>query len=449
MTCTPEDFPAMHELAAHIDRSDAPRGETSAWKPLVLCLLIVTTFASFRSRDASALWGSGGIDAQVKFQLLSWLLLGCVALWLLATGRADLRLLRRGPLFWYCCFVALALLSTVYSASPKLTALRSMQLAVAVVLVISLREHLGSIYLFIVAYIGINWCLFLLAVLGLDGGLAWIRGPDDAYISFGGTADGPWRFGSAFGHPSQISVVAAVGAIGLSARTFGRRWATRGPLIAWLVLTVVLTVSRTAIAGLVVGLVVVAMGRRVLLPSLCFAGFAVSMLFMSYDRQEAAGRYLMRGQSAQEFQSLTGRVPVYETALRRVEESWPIGNGFRAARKELFDEGAPIVHAHNLFLEALTGMGLAGGVLVGMVVLTLAASAWTILRRPRPPSCPVAPAGWELCGILVSIFAFCVLDAGFAVGVNPFLMLFLVVAALTQTVLLDGNDVVEEVSCRT
>ena len=104
--------------------------------------------------------GGDGFDAQVIFQIVSWTAFGLIGLWLLATGRADLRLLRRGPLFWYGGFVTLALISTLYSASPLLTLYRSLQLAVAVVLVISLRERLTHLYMLIVAYVAVNWGLF-------------------------------------------------------------------------------------------------------------------------------------------------------------------------------------------------------------------------------------------------------------------------------------------------
>src|SRR5207253_4829883 len=72
---------------------------------------------------------------------------------LFRSGRADLRLLRRGPLYWYAGFVLLALFSAVLAPNPLLTVFRSAQLAIALLLVISLRDHLKHIYLFI--------CLFL------------------------------------------------------------------------------------------------------------------------------------------------------------------------------------------------------------------------------------------------------------------------------------------------
>jgi len=440
----------MHNLAAHFDRRDVSRGGDSVWKQLVVCLFIATTLASFRVRSVSELFAGGGMDAQVMFQALSWVALGFVGLYLFATGRADLRLLRRGPLFWYSCFVALALFSTLYSQSPALTAFRSMQLAVAVVLVISLREHLGSLHLFVIAYIAVNWILVLVGLSGCAGGLSWIRGVDDQYVALGGTVHGPWRFRSAFGHPSQIAVVASIGAIGLAACTSGRRWRVRGPIIAWLILTTILTVSRSGIAGLVGGLAVVAFGRRRMLPCVCTIGVVVPLLMMPDYSREALLRYLARGQSTEELASLTGRISVYDSAVSRIEQAWLTGYGFRAARRALLDEQAPghgVVHAHNLFLESLTSLGVPGAVLAGMVLLTLAFSIWTILRRYRGVP-EVVPVGWELCGMLVPIVAFSVLDSGFAASVSPFVMVFLVVLALTQTILLDGPDVVKERSWR-
>jgi len=405
---------------------------------MLLWCLIMTTFAGFRYREISELFDSGGFDAQVKFQAATWVALGVLGLYLLASGRADLRLLRRGPLFWYACFVLTALLSTLYSPQPAFTAYRAVQHAVAIVLIISLRKHFESVYLFIAAFLAVNWVLVVLGSLGITGGMEWIFNPADK-ASLEAGIEGAWRFESAFGHPSQISIVAAAGAAGLAYRMRGRNWMPIAAVIGWFALTTLLTVSRTAIVGLLGGLAVAALGRRALLPCVCLAGFVLPLLMMSSDFREASSHYLARGQARAELRSLTGRIPAYREAMRRIEQYWPLGRGFQAGRVEALDEtgeNMAVGHAHNLLLESLFSMGLLGGVFSLLVLVSLAIAVGKILQRDAAVSGYRFSVGWELAAMLVPLYAFCVLDSGFVANLNPVAMLFLVVIATAQTAVL-------------
>ena len=401
----------------------------------MLTLWIAASFAHFRERSVEELWTNQGFDAQVKFQIASWLAFGVIALRLIATRRVDLQLVRHGPFFWYCCFVFVALLSTLYSVSPALTLFRSLQLAVAIILVISLREQLSNVYYLIAAYIAVNWILFLIGWFGIDAGAAWIRGPDDLYVSYGGTRFEAWRFWTAFGHPSQISIVAGIAAVGLTARTRGRQWLPHGPLIACLVLTVVLTVSRTAMLATLVGFLIVAAGRRALLPWIAAGSALLFVLLASPDFQDMLTRYLQRGQTTQEFASLTGRVRIYQAALDRIEGSWVLGDGFRATRKQLLGS-LDIVHSHNLVLEALASLGLPGAVLCCIVLISLVTATWTVVQNRRRSNLPDDHTLSELPALVILIVAFCVMDSGFAVEVDPFILVFLAILAMVQTELL-------------
>ena len=432
----------MDAVAAQLDRPDTPPRRWALWLPMLLWIFIMTTFAAFRGRSFSELFEAGGFDAQVKFQAAAWVGLGCLALGLLAKGRADLRLLRRGPMFWYGCFVATALLSTIYSPQPAYTAYRSLQHAVAIVLVISLRQHLRGVYLFIAAFVAVNWALVVLGLLGLNFGTQWISNPAESMAVTAGF-EKVWRFESAFGHPSLISVVAAAGAAGLAYRARGRQWLVAGPLMGWLVLTTVVTISRTAIAGLAGGLIVAAVGRRVLIPCICLVGFVAPILLMSTDVREASGYYLSRGQDDADFRSLTGRVQAYQEAVRRIKLYWPIGQGFQAGRVQSLDatgENYAVSHAHNLFLESAFSLGLLGIVFATMVLIALAATVWRILQRDRALSGEAYSVGWELAAMAVPMGAFCILDSGFVAKMDHVGMLFLVVIAQAQTQWLDADE---------
>jgi O-antigen ligase len=317
-----------------------------------------------------------------------------------------------------------AVISTVYSAAPMLSLYRSIQLPIAVVLVISLRERLCHLYMLIVAYVAVNWVLFLIGLFGLDGGIAWLRGPNDLYVDYGGNAYEAWRLWTAFGHPSHISIVAGVVAIGLAARVRGRQWYTHGPLIAWLLLTVMLTVSRSAIVAVVMGLGLVAATRRGFLPMVALGCGALFLVLLTPDAHQAIVEFLMRGQSAEDLASLSGRKQIYDAAMAHLEEAWFLGHGFRAARVYVLGDHG-MVHAHNLILEVWLGLGVLGVVMACGVVLALVRAMLTLVLT-RTIESPMDER-WELVGIAIPDLTFCVLDSGFALEVNPFLMVIIAV----------------------
>ncbi|MBX9787398.1 MAG: O-antigen ligase family protein [Pirellulales bacterium] len=427
----------MHTSGLQLESDARPAAAGVAW-PLLLWMLVATSLASFRQRSGDELFDAGGIDWQVKFQILCWTALGALCCWFVVSGRADLRLLRRGPLFWYTGFALWAMVSALWSPAPALTAFRGFQHLVAVGLAISLGVNLHRIYLFIGVFLLVNWVLVVMGLLGLDLGQAWIRDPvhPDTYY------EGPWRFASAYGHPSWISIVAAVGAVGLAARTRGRQWLWAGPVVAWFVVTNLATMSRTAIAGMVGGFVVAAFGRRSLLPLVCLVGFVSAAVLLPDPTRDAMGWFVRRGQSSEDFKSLTGRKALYREALRRAEQAWPLGTGFQSGRVNPLDETGSLVsmgHAHNLVLESLSGLGLPGMLLALMVVASTVANLGLLLwMYPERGTVDPAPS-WELAAMLVPLFAFCVLDSGFASRVDSTTLLFVAVLARLQTTIGDAH----------
>lgn len=428
-------------------RTAAATAERPRWGWIYLFwMLMLTTFASFRSRHATELLGGAGIDAQVQYQLAIWVLFGGLAAWQLLNGRVELRLLGSGPLFWFACFGSLALLSSVHSAMPALTFFRSGQLLIALVLVVSLGEAIRDVHRLALLYIGVNTLLVLIAAAGLDGGIEWIRGPGDSFLPRSGTAEVPWRFASAFGHPSLISIAAACAALSLAARSRGGRWWVSGPVILWMLLVLLLTASRTAIAGFLGGAaVLVVTHRKFHLPALAAVTVGSAMLMVPVV-QDRAARYLLRGQDATEFKSLTGRDVIYSAALERATAALPWGEGFQGGRVEVLDEqGAEvgIAHAHNLLLECLIGNGFAG-LLIGC--LFLASLCWRVgvllwaQRQGRSAIGDVDNDAVELAAVICPLLAFCILDRGFAAPVDPVVLLFLAVAGHTQKIWLAASD---------
>jgi hypothetical protein len=425
----------MDETMAFTPSIEAEVKRAPSRVPLLLAwLLILTSMASFRIRQADELFQHGGVDAQVIFQVATWCTLGMLALVLVWTGRADLRLLGRGPVLWYLAFVVVAALSAAASMGPALTLFRAGQHGIALLLVISMREHLHKMYTYIIAYVAVSWILLFMAIGGFDFNQEWIYRYVRGQSFFSGDFMQRWRFETAYAHPSLLSIVAAVGAIGMAARAKGRSSIKERMIIAWLIATAVLTVSRTAILGMVLGLGVVALSRKSLFTWLCLILVPASALMVSSDVRQGIGHYLARGQTSSELASLTGRSFLYRVALNRIDRSLPWGEGFQSGRlNPLEEDNATMVHAHNLLLEATAGMGYLGGLAVALVVLTWLMNLMRLFNRSTDSDA----TSWELCAVSVPLLAFCVLDSGFANAINAVVFVYMAVIARTQLAWVD------------
>jgi hypothetical protein len=95
--------------------------------------------------------------------------------------------------------------------------------------------------------------------------------------------------------------------------------------------------------------------------------------------------YLSRGESSQALASLSGRIPLWDTAFRDLTEAgkWIAGFGYGAARIVLYPQVSWAGTAHNSWIEALVGLGIIGTVLLAAdVVFLLWRLGWN--SRPNP-----------------------------------------------------------------
>ena len=408
---------------------------------MLVWLFILASFLSVRERAASELLGGQGFDLQIKLQIAAWIALGFLALYLFFKQHVDLRFIGRAPLCWYCAYAIAAIVSSAYSVSPALTLFRAGQLMIVIFLVVSLRKRLDRIYVLILAFMVINWIFVLMANLRLDFGQAWIRGPENSFLLFDRGTSEPWRFSSPIAHASQVSIVGAAGAVGLAMRTNKKSLKDNLPIILFFALTVVLTVSRTAIAAMFLGFFIVLVVRRRAVPALLLAGFLLPLMMVFTPVGEKVVNFGMRGQSAEEFKSLTGRSDIYRFGVSRALDSMPLGEGFVAGRAKAIvakDKGRSIVHSHNLFIESAVGMGVLGIALALMVLASLARALILATRHSRGPR-GVSP-GWEPVVMSIPILSFCILDRGFASPVSPFVCLFVAVLVLTTQLLVEQES---------
>lgn len=170
--------------------------------------------------------------------------------------------------------------------------------------------------------------------------------------------------------------MAAVMAIGLILRakdTIARR--TRGFLAvaaAWCLWLLVLTVSRSTLAATAMSLLLL-LGLHAYRSGpkrrwVVFLVVATSSIVLWWFAPVIAS-YVLRGQSALDFATLTGRTELWGYALGLILDSQLIGYGYGSARLLLTEAFPWAGTGHNLWVEVGVGLGLVG-VLVVTAVLT-------------------------------------------------------------------------------
>lgn len=290
-----------------------------------------------------------------------------------------------------------------------------------------------------VVWLAINWFFVLVGFFGLDFGISWIRGPNDAYVAYGGTEIEAWRFASAFGHPAEISVVTAIAVIALVHTIDCSNWRWQLPLLLWFGLTNVLTVGRVGLASMIVGIAIVAVGRRWFFPAACGAVIAGALIMMSGAATDRLATFLARGQTAEELAEFNGRAGVYETALARAVDA-PIGGyGYRSGRMQIYNEDSSTVHAHNAFLEAYIGLGPIGLVLTMGVLLSALHRGVLLLKAPWAGA-PGRRLGVQYLALMVPIIAYSISETGLAAEMRIPQLCFLVVFAAFEDAWLAGQS---------
>lgn len=277
-------------------------------------------------------------------------------------------------------------------------------------------------------WISINWFFVLVGFFGLDFGISWIRGPNDAFVAYGGTEVEAWRFASAFGHPAEISVVTALAVIALMHTIDRSNWRWQLPLLLWFGLTNVLTVGRVGLASMIVGIAIVAVGRRWFFPAACGAVLAGALIMMSGTATDRLAAFLARGQTAEELAEFNGRAGIYETALERAAKAPITGYGYRSGRMQIYNEDSSTVHAHNAFLEAYIGLGPIGLFLtIGVLLSALHRSV--LLLGVQWAGAPDRRLGVQYLALMVPMIAYSISETGLAAEMRIPQLCFLIVFA--------------------
>ncbi len=333
----------------------------------------------FRSRDATAAL-SGNIDSQIAFELAIYGLVGLISLVnFIQILTERLRPSRNESLL--LCYVALAGLSAFWSTAPKITIVRTVELAILYLFTFSAVRRLGprgtvmtigkTLVLSVVFFAGMAVIFPFangtrisqqLAEFSLDRSarFTWFAVQP---ITAGAEAAGGIAFLTCWamyagGWRQRLAAIPLwVYTLALFAVLLATR--ARGPLIAAMVAGFALLLRRYTQMRIVSWAVLMAL----LVIVLGAINVGTNFMTAAYDVTNNANpviQFLMRGQSAGEFLSLTGRSDLWSAEASLFLGSPIIGYGYIASRGMLLAVMPWAGEAHNALGETLLDLGLLG-----------------------------------------------------------------------------------------
>jgi exopolysaccharide production protein ExoQ len=377
--------------------------------------LVVSYFAliaagiKFRLRDATATL-SESLDWQIALELT---LFGCIALivvlGVLSRHTAWRRLVRLELLL--VAFVALALLSTVWSSTPSLTLVRACQmivicgLALASVRILGPTGTLRSVSAALITYV------LVCASIALPTGMSYY-------------AEGYYRLTWFQVHPIAAGISAAQAALAVLAwalfanhhqrlqvqRVFFRSisWIvflvlclvliltnSRGPLLAF-ILTTGLLLWKAMRPGVLRAFLVAAVMFMVILQLLAGDSLGRSLEHGKRENNMVVQR-LLRGGNVESLRDLNGRLELWQAALPLILDRPFFGYGYNGSRPFLYARVSWGSYAHSAYVQTLLDFGVAGVVVLwGLLGCALA----VLISRPLG-----AVTGSAWCDAALTAFA--------------------------------------------
>jgi O-antigen ligase len=361
-------------------------------------LLLLASTLVWRERSAGAL-AANPLDSAglVRVACISLaMLLGGLAL--ISPARPEAtprRRLTTLPFRLYLCYIGVVIIGAPGSVKPFLTSYRAVELVAGCVVLLGAYQAFGNaaarrieatIYWFTVALVASVW-------LGrfIDPSRALQR-PANLAVPL------KWELTGLV--PAQAAnTVGAMGALlaiwSLARYMNPRQYRGRRSIALVLTLVGIVTIIaaqyRTGYVAFVAGALVIFWFRKrvVFVVLLVTATFVV---LWSPSLIGSAQPYVLRGQTTEEAQGLSGRTDYWSHAIPVWKESPVIGRGlWTASRYEVL---APLgldntASVHSTWVEALVGTGVVGVTLLALCVLMTLRRAWCVARAS--PWSPIGP----------------------------------------------------------
>ena len=345
--------------------------------PWALTVLLVATVVllsiSFREREV----GTAGLDGQSGLKFAVWLaILGLAAL----NVPRLVKLLADPVMMALACYTTVAILSTIYSPVPVVTASGAMGILAYGLFAGLLAESLTP------RTIILALLLSLAALMVGNHIFGWLN-PDVAYVAVDPEGSpGVYRFRGFSGHPNTLGRQSTVFALVIFAAAYMRYikpviWV---PLAALAVTTTLATESRTSLFALVLAVMFQIRGRY-LVPMLGF-GALIAIITLLTGGVDTILSMVGRDGSVSEAETMSGRTDIWHFATGLIGERPLTGygfNSFEAYASTLWTgpkESA--TETHNNFISILYSTGLIGAVPF-FAIMGLMLYRWIV--SPFPP----------------------------------------------------------------
>ena len=316
------------------------------------------------------------LDTVRTFRIIVLLFVSVPALMFtaLSTKRAG----ASGSLFWMALYALLAMFSTAYSLFPLLSLYKGFEVAAFVALGLYLGTTLYTwqdiqdmVNILLLAL----WYLIVSALIGVivAPSVAWYWGIAGGLMSFSLQGVFPDI------NPNTLTQLAGLVACCSLVRVFQVSKVSQKVGLSLVFFTALLCMvsshSRTSLLAFLIAVVfilTVYKKKGLALLSMTLGG----LLSIFFALSDVIVSYFMKGQTTEQFSTLSGRTTFWPLVWEWISKSPILGHGFYSSQKFLF--GVPTVD--NTYLEVLLGVGLIGFTVFSLAILGVIINLW----RARP-----------------------------------------------------------------
>jgi len=389
------------------------------WLPWSWLLLLFVSNIKPTTRDArEAMTGSASVDNLIELGVYGLIAAGCIA----ALARHRHSPTRSAGVMMLTSFGLLAVASAAWSSVPVFSVVRGSQIiVVALLTIVSVEAWRSKLRDVVADWIRI-WQGYAIVVMALVV-FGVLMGPSESRFRWPGT------------EPIIVGSYLALAAVVVLSMLLERGWRFPRPKLALMSVLVVVFVTfmlvnttRSTLAGFAVGAIAVYLtrsARRLDLRWLIvpFAGLAGAIAAILYS--DALASYVLRGQSVEQFATLSDRTAIWSTAWEQASNHLVFGGGYGAGRVLFLDLFEWAGSAHSLWAELLVDLGLIGAAL-GLGLLLWSISGAVSLQTRAP-----GPIGSASLGVLLTTAIAGLAETGFAFPGLPLTVLALTIAGLT------------------
>lgn len=379
----------------------SPRAALTAGIPL---LLLGTT--DFRARDALEATALA-MEPQVILELVVFAILLAVAVRVRPPSWTDRRLPSM-PVLSLWAYVLLAMVSTLWSPLPIYALVRACQLAVLLYFAGVVVRELGAAGALNVVLAALTAYVLLFAVIGVamnwsavTGGarLNWFSVHPIVAGTYAAAASmlviARLLFGAARKSLPVVELAVLCSLLGVLLLT-----QSRGPLFGLIAAAGSVLLLRTVPGNVAAGAIITGLSVAGAI-AMNLSGGALSMLLRSSGSRNVVAEFVLRGQSAEEFLTLTGRIELWRHAYAVILDRPLFGHGYQAARIIGLRFAAWAGEAHNAVVQTLLDFGVLGILLLFLPVLWAIGNGFRMGRSEDPRERLILPTVFGLLLFLV------------------------------------------------